>query len=352
MTTDQAADTVYMQRALDLAAGGFGTTRSNPMVGAVIVYNDRIIGEGYHERFGGPHAEINALNQVADADRPFLPQSTMYVTLEPCSHEGKTPPCANRIVKEKIKRVVIGTMDPNPIVAGKGANYLRENGVFVDTSVMESACKALLDKFNANLQGIPYVQLKWAQSKDGKLGIEGKQVWLSNPYSRVLVHRYRSIYDGILIGKYTAMIDNPTMDARFWNHKKPIRIILDTNLEIPKSNRLYNRSAMTWIVNSHINKDENNLHFILADSRNVEGLLKTLFSKGITSLIVEGGAQVLSAFVHSGYWHEAMVIKTPNALGSGISAPIVQGRLLSFADVFGDKIDFIKNGNFRHENQR
>ncbi len=340
---DRSQESIYMQRALDLAVKGFATTHTNPMVGAVIVYNNRIIGEGYHKLYGSHHAEINAINSVNETDKLLLKDSTLYVTLEPCSHIGKTPPCAHRIVAEGIKKVVVGTIDPNPKVAGNGITYLREHGVQVDMSSMENACISLLDKFNANLNGLPYIQLKWAQSKDGFMGVKGQQMWLSNQYSRIKTHQYRANFDAILVGKNTVIIDNPMLDARYYSDKKPIRIVLDTHLEVPQTHRIYDKTAITWIVNERKQETHENLAFIQADTRDLKSLLNTIYDKGVSSLIVEGGAQILHDFIKAGYWHEAMVIKTPKNLNDGITAPIIQGVLQEKYQLSDDEIIIFKN---------
>jgi len=347
---DSSPDLMYMQRALNLAIRGFADTGKNPMVGAVIVYEHRIIGEGYHERYGDKHAEINALESVCQADKHLIQGSTMYVTLEPCSHTGKTPPCANRIVKEGIRRVVVGTSDPNPIVTGKGMGYLRANGLLVEISELQEACDKLLIKFKANLDGIPYIQLKWAQSRNGYIGISGKNIWLSNGFTRILTHRDRNMFDGILIGKGTAMTDNPVLDDRYFDFGKPVRILMDSNLELPSSYRLFDGSAPTWIINKIKNDDSGNPRYIQFDSCNLKGMLQLLYRSGITSLIIEGGAKVLQSFAEAGMWHVAMVIRTKKKLEDGLKAPLIQGVMKDRFQLAEDEVLIIENERFTNEN--
>lgn len=339
-------DEAFMQRALDLAIRGFATTQINPMVGAVIVFNDRIIGEGFHEKYGEPHAEINALSSVSDVDKPLLPYSTMYVTLEPCSHTGKTPPCALRIVNERIHKVVVGTIDPNPKVAGSGIDYLKKNGVEVVMSTMKASCEAMLRKFKVNLSGLPYIQLKWAQSKDGFMGIDGKQIWLSNAYVRMMTHKYRSRFDGVLIGKNTALMDNPILDARFYSDKKPIRILLDRFQAVPETHHLYDGNVKTWIVNLQVDKMVDNICHIKMDTSDLSLIMKRLFNLGLTSVIIEGGSKVLISFIEAGLWHEAFVINTNKILNEGISAPQVAGKLESSYSLGDNEIFLFHNTNF------
>ncbi len=339
-------DEVFMQRALDLAIRGFAKTGKNPMVGAVIVHRNRVIGEGYHEIYGSPHAEINAINSVQDEDKLLLSESTLYVTLEPCSHFGKTPPCAHRIVAERIPKVVIGVVDPNPKVAGNGIRYLIDNGINVVMSSLRESSESLIRKFKVNLLGVPFIQLKWAQSKDGFMGIKDRQVWLSNGYARLLTHRYRSLYDGILVGKHTALTDNPILDARYDSDKRPIRILLDSHLEVPISHHLYNGSATTWIINHVEDKVTDKVRFIKADTKDLSSLMNNLFDLGLTSVIVEGGAQVLSSFIESNLWHEAFIIKTNKILEAGISAPLVEGRVEKVFHLADNDVLIIRNTNF------
>lgn len=342
-TYDQSQDQIFMQRAIDLAVQGFASTGTNPMVGAVLVYNNRIIGEGFHARYGGNHAEIEALESVCSEDKTLIPLSTLYVTLEPCSHIGKTPPCASKIVSEGIRSVVVGCQDPNPKVAGKGLAYLKMHDVKIEKSSLASECATLLRKFRMNLAGLPYVQLKWAQSQDGFIGISGQNIWMSNTYTRILTHQHRSQYDAILIGKNTALVDNPVLDARYYSDRKPVRILLDRNLEVPKSYHLYDNNTITLVFNSRLDHEEGRIKYIRVDTYDIEVLLRQIFKFGVTSLIVEGGAQVLHSFIKSGFWNESLVIKTSARLVQGIPAPVVQGVLKDRISIMNDELLCIAN---------
>lgn len=336
---------VYMQRCIDLARLGFKGVKSNPMVGALLVSGDKIIGEGYHEYFGGPHAEVNAFNAVIDKDKHLISGCTLYVTLEPCSHMGKTPPCAHRIVREKVAKVIIGCIDPNPIVAGRGITYLEDHGISVTTAVLESQCENLISKFKANLLGLPYVHLKWAQSADGFLG-SSHPVWLSNAFSGVLTHTYRSHYDAILVGKNTILTDDPQLTTRNVKGENPLRVILDTNNCLPSSVTVLSDQHPTLVINEVKNEDIGAVSYHkVHNTKDMESILRLLFAKGITSIIVEGGAQVLHAFINSGLWNEAMVIKTEKVLGNGVKAPIVSGNLIKKYSLMDDEVIIMSNLN-------
>ncbi len=337
-------DTYYMSRCIFLAKKGIRQTASNPMVGAVLVCNGVIIGEGYHQKFGSPHAEVNAINAVADENKHLIPKSTLYVNLEPCSHSGKTPPCAHRIVTEKIPRVVIGCKDPNPLVAGKGINYLIANNVAVDGPIMEKEAQDLIRKFVTNLKGLPYIILKWAQSEDLYLSAKDHQVWLSNKYTQILTHKWRSEIDGIMVGRNTVQIDDPSLDVRQYYGPNPMRILMDTNLKTDPSKKLLSDGKPTIVINSKIEQNDGQTHYIkVDDTSDLNNILKILFGLGITSLLVEGGASLLQSFINQGLWHEARVIRTKTKLGDGIKAPALQGNLLEKMQVADDEILFISN---------
>ncbi|KXK39930.1 MAG: bifunctional diaminohydroxyphosphoribosylaminopyrimidine deaminase/5-amino-6-(5-phosphoribosylamino)uracil reductase RibD [Saprospiraceae bacterium] len=334
---------IFMQRCIDLAKRGFGTTRTNPMVGAMLVYEGTIIGEGYHQFYGLQHAEINAIESVKDSDKSLIKDSTLYVTLEPCSHFGKTPPCAHRIVTENIRQVVIGSVDPNPKVAGNGIKYLQHHGVSIIQSVLSEDCDALLDKFKANLSGLPYIMLKWAQSVDGLMAVAGKQVWLSNSLTRMLTHRQRSEYDAILIGKNTAIVDDPILDARYFNGAHPIRVVLDSMLSIPHEKKIFSDGHSTVVVNTLKQGKEGHITYLNIGKEDIKEMMKMIFNLGISSIIVEGGAEVLNSFVNAGLWHQAVVIRTRQDLGTGLKAPNVSGKLLANMQLKDDEIMYIKN---------
>jgi diaminohydroxyphosphoribosylaminopyrimidine deaminase/5-amino-6-(5-phosphoribosylamino)uracil reductase len=302
-------DERWMQRALDLAVRGLGKVSPNPMVGAVLVYNNGWIGEGWHEQFGGPHAEIMALENLSPAARSYLPQSTLYVTLEPCSHYGKTPPCSLRIIQEKVKRVVIGTLDPNPLVAGSGMQLLENAGIEVTTGVLSKQADALIRTFR---QGIlyrrPYVLLKWAQSKEGYLGVTDHQVKLSQAATDRLVHQWRSHADGILIGSGTAIADQPRLSNRYWWGKQPRKFILDRRCRLDPS--------AEWLQGTTL---------FQGDVPSLPSLLERLYEEGIGVLLVEGGASLHQSFLEAGLWDELKVIQTSVSLNTGVKAPEVPG---------------------------
>lgn len=293
----------YMRRALELARHGLGNTSPNPMVGAVIVDNSgRIIGEGYHRRCGEGHAEVNAIASVADADRGALRDATMYVTLEPCSHYGKTPPCAKLIIDTGIPRVVVGAGDPFKEVAGRGIRMMREAGIEVAEGIMAAESRALNRRFmTAHEQQRPFVTLKWARSADGFMDsdrADGLPAKFSTPLTAMLVHRLRSLHDAILVGSGTALADNPRLDCRLWPGRSPRPVVIDRRGRLDE--------ASLWMSNP----------IILTDSDDLESNLKTLYSKGITSVLVEGGAELLQSFINSGLWDAARIETAPFTLGS------------------------------------
>lgn len=279
-----------MWRALQLARNGEGRVSPNPMVGAVIVHDGRIIGEGFHSFFGGPHAEVNAINSVDEKDKCLLSASTIYVTLEPCAHHGKTPPCASLIVSKKIPRVVIGSPDPNPLVAGKGIKILREAGVEVVTDVLRKECDCLNRKFlYAQTSSLPWISLKWAQSADQFIAgfdNEGKliPVKFSSPLTSVWMHRYRSLFDAILIGANTEKIDSPALNVRFWGGDSPRKFV------------------------AHRNKP-------------LDLLLKEMRNEGISSLLVEGGASLLSSMIEARLFNEIRIETSFKKIYNGLKAP-------------------------------
>lgn len=320
-----------MQRCLALAAKGIGYVAPNPLVGCVIVYEGRIIGEGYHQQYGGPHAEVNAINSVTDES--LLQHATLYVNLEPCSHYGKTPPCANLIVAKKIPRVVIGSYDPNPLVAGKGIELLRENGVEVVTEVLKDECDFLNRRFlTFHTQKRPYIILKWAQSTDGFIApLDNKPYWLTNDASKKLVHQWRAEEPGIMVGLNTVLADDPQLTVRLVNGKNPVRITFDRDMTLtPLEWRILDMKTQTYVFNA---KDTVATSYIAYFKIDFDGdliaqVLTKLHEENIQSLIVEGGAKLLTSFISSGYWDEARIFYTPVQLGNGLKAPTLQGKLL------------------------
>ena len=340
-------DELFMQRCIALAYNGLRYTKSNPMVGAVIVHNGRIIGEGYHQKYGAAHAEVNAIESINPLDKAFLTQSTIYVTLEPCCHTGKTPPCVHRILQEKIPRVVIGCKDPNPVVGGKSIEILKQNGVEVVENILADLCEELITKFKANLQGIPYIILKWAQSQDFYLSKLGKQIKLSNDTVDVLVHQWRSEAEGILVGRNTAIIDNPSLTTRHVSGESPIRILMDSKLSVDQSLNLISDPKPTIIINKVQEKSIENKHYIqVEDTHDLLHVLKIIYSQGITSLLVEGGGEILKSFINSGLWHEARIITSTKKLQDGVPAPMLQGQLMNKMIIQDNEIIIVHNKYF------
>ena len=302
----------YMWRCIQLAKCGAVGAPPNPMVGAVIVYKDKIIGEGYHRRCGGPHAEVNAIRSVRNES--LLKESTIYVSLEPCSHYGKTPPCADLIIEKKIPRVVVGCMDPFAKVNGQGIRKLRDAGIEVVVGVLEKECLELNKRFiTFHQQHRPFVTLKWAQSEDGFIDAERKQgdepVKFSSHFTQTLVHQMRAMNQAIMVGTKTVLMDNPTLTTRLWEGPNPLRVTIDRNGVLPDSVHLKDGKVPTVIYNT------GDLRQILAD----------LYKRGVQSLMVEGGAQLLQHFMDEGLWDEARVEVDPFCLGGGVSAPNVRG---------------------------
>lgn len=313
-----------MKRCFVLAQKGGRDTLSNPNVGCVIVHKNRIIGEGYHKFYGGPHAEIEALNSVSSDDIKLLPQATLYVSLEPCSHFGKTPPCVHKIVASQIPEVVIGCLDPNPVVAGNGVKYLQAHGVKVRFSNTDEA-KYIIRKFTINLQRKPYITLKWAQSADGFIGRQDQKVWLSAPQTSILTHYWRSQSDAIAIGKNTFLTDRPQLTDRYHQIDfQPRRILFDTNLSCIKE--LTESTESSYIIlNEKLDSVRGPHKCIKVDMKNLQKIMTILFQLGITSIIIEGGALLLNSFIKQNIWHEAIIIKTAKDLSNGIKAPLLSG---------------------------
>ena len=322
MTEPKSIDEKYMRRALQLAQQGGGHASPNPMVGAVVVHNGKIIGEGFHRCCGQAHAEVNAIASVRDES--LLRESTIYVTLEPCSHYGKTPPCAKLLIDKGIKHIVVGTLDPFEKVSGRGVAMLREVGCEVMVGVLEDECRELNKRFfTAHTTGIPWVQLKWAQSADGYLANEDGTVRFSTPLTLSLVHRERSMVDAIVVGAGTVKIDNPSLTTRHWSGNSPLRVVLDRNLSIPSDCNLLNDGGKTLIYNEKKEEIEGKVEWAKLDTTEPETWLRNLYSRGITSVMIEGGANVLEQLLNAGLWNEIRIEMAPIALGGGIKAPQV-----------------------------
>lgn len=328
-TPDTAPAEQYMKRCLQLAQFGGSYVAPNPMVGAVIVHNNKIIGEGYHQRYGEAHAEPNAINSVKNSE--LLAESTLYVNLEPCSHYGKTPPCANLIIESKIPRVVIGTLDPNPKVSGRGIELMRKAGIEVITGVLEKDCRELNKRFFIfQEKKRPYILLKWAQTTDGFIDLIRKDklqepLEISNNITRQLTHKMRSENQSILVGTTTVLLDNPSLTVRHWTGKSPIRIALDRKGRIPFDYHLFDGNIPTLILTEKSNENGHNLEFIQIDfnHRIIEHILNVLYEKNIHSVLVEGGSQMLKSFIECGCWDEANIEISPVLISDGIKAPVL-----------------------------
>lgn len=334
-----------MARAILLAKKGKGNVSPNPMVGCVIVHNNKIIGEGFTSPYGGPHAEVNAVQSVNDQD--LLKASTMYVTLEPCAHFGKTPPCADLIIDKKIPKVVVATSDPFIEVDGKGIEKLRNEGVNVNLGVLEE--QALFQNrrfFTFHKKKRPYVILKWAQTSDEFIARpNGDSKWISNSSSRQLVHQWRSEEDAILVGKNTALNDNPSLTVRDWTGKNPTRILLDSELEVGITRALFDSAAETIIFNRIKESIEGSIHYIKVESMDIPKILSHLHELKIQSLIAEGGTQVLNSFIQNNCWDEARVFKSPTSFEDGIKAPKLVGELSQTEQVDSDILNYFMNKN-------
>ena len=320
-----------MRRCIELAKNGLGTTYPNPLVGSVIVYNNKIIGEGWHKKSGEPHAEVNAVNSVKD--KSLLKKSTIYVSLEPCSHFGKTPPCCDLIIENEIPNVVIGTVDPNIKVAGNGIKKLIDAGKNVIVGVLEAECMELNKRFFIfHLKKRPFVILKWAESQDGfiapmkNIRKEQKPVWITNEFSRQLVHKWRSEEQAILVGTNTVIDDNPKLDVRDWEGNSPIRIILDQNNRIPKDKHIFDNKVKTIIFSNlaNANTEENTTFEVIDFEQNLaQQILKVLYKHKIQSVIIEGGLQTLQTFINENLWDEARIFIGNSCFGNGTKAPII-----------------------------
>ena len=322
-----------MRRCLELAKNGLGTTYPNPMVGSVIVYDGKIIGEGWHKKSGEAHAEVNAVNAVKD--KSLLKNATIYVSLEPCSHYGKTPPCCDLIIGNEIPNVVIGTVDPNIKVAGNGIKKLIEAGKNVIVGVLEAECVELNKRFfTFHNKKRPYVILKWAESKDGFIApirktqndqIKRKPVWITNEFSRQLVHKWRSEEQAILVGTQTAVDDNPKLDVRDWTGNNPIRIVLDQNNRISKASHLFDNQVKTIIFSKLSASSKENCNFEGIDfGQNIaKQILNILYKHQIQSVIIEGGSQTLQTFIDENIWDEARVFIGNPSFETGIKAPVL-----------------------------
>ncbi len=353
-------DEQYMQRCIELARKSAGSVAPNPMVGAVLLYNGRIIGEGWHQQYGEAHAEVNCIRQAIEKGHSdLISQSTIYVSLEPCAHFGKTPPCSDLIIKHKIPKVVIGCRDPFKEVDGKGIEKLKAAGVQVIVDVLKDKCIDLNKRFfTYHLQQRPYIILKWAQTKNGMiapLNSPGKgtsdsthqRLLISNEFSNRLVHQWRSEEASILVGTNTALLDDPQLTNRYWPGKQPVRLVLDKQLRLPGRLKLFNDNSRTVVFNSIKNSEEGHVQYyqLPADADTVPALLNALYQLNINSVIVEGGAQLLQSFIAAGLWDEARIITNEQlTVDNGLAAPQLINALQTEQQMMGtDRIVFYNN---------
>ena len=318
---------IFMQRCVDLAYLGQGNVSPNPMVGCVIVKNGLIIGEGYHSEYSGKHAEIKAIESVIDQKE--IENSTVYISLEPCVHHGKTPPCVHELINRKIKTAVIGSRDSNPIVGGKGIESLKRVGIEVIENILEEECRKLNKRFfTFHEKRRPYVILKWAQTSDGyldknrEIGEKGVN-WISSPESKVLVHKWRSEEQSILVGRNTILNDNPSLTVREISGKNPTRIVIDSQLQLSKDVNIFSKDAPTLVFNRLKNDKIDGVEWIKISETSTKHILDELFKRNIQSVLVEGGSRTLQYFIIDNVWDEARVIVGDVKFGDGIKAPVM-----------------------------
>ena len=328
---------IYIRRCIEIANNGLGSTRPNPMVGSIIVHNNKIIGEGYTSSYGNNHAEVNAIKSVINKD--LLKEATLYVTLEPCSHFGKTPPCSDLIIKHQIPQVVIGCIDDNQKVAGKGIKNLKDSGCKVIVGVLENECKNHHKRFfTFHNKKRPYIILKWAETFDGFIAPETKKeqkpVWISNEYSRQLTHKWRAEEQAILVGTNTVIQDNPSLTTRDWVEQNPIRVVIDRENKLSKAYRIFNKKSETITIT------KNDIDFSEHVSKQICDLL---YSKNINSVIIEGGRKTLQTFIDENLWDEARLFKGSTCFESGIESPVIIGKLISEEKISTDTLKIYKN---------
>ena len=315
-----------MHRCIELAQKGAGYVAPNPMVGAVLVHEERIIGEGYHRQYGQAHAEVNCINSVEIDDQDKISQAVLYVSLEPCAHFGKTPPCADLIIANKIPEVVIGSRDPFKEVAGKGIEKLKTAGIAVTSGILEKDCQVLNKRFfTFHTKHRPYIILKWAQTADKKIaGDKASRIYISNEQTNRLVHRWRSEEASILVGTNTALSDDPELTTRYWNGPSPMRLVVDMDLSLPSSLKIFNAKQRTIIFNTIKHEDNDHLSYyqVTDEVSLVHQIVNALYQMKIQSVMVEGGARLLQSFINDNMWDEARIITNMQlAIGNGLAAP-------------------------------
>lgn len=345
-------DELYMQRCLELAIMAIGNVSPNPMVGCVIVHENLIIGEGYHQKYGEAHAEVSAIHDVfvnyGDLATSLLKNATAYVNLEPCAHFGKTPPCADLFVKYQLKKVIIGNIDPFEGVSGKGIAKLKAAGIETKVGVLAEQCSYLNRRFFTRIQQQrPFIILKWAQTANGFFApTNHSQKWISGSMAKQLNHQWRSEEDAILIGKNTALIDNPALTNRLATGKNPIRIVIDKNLEVPATHHIYNKVTKTIIFNEIKTDVINNIHFVQMEDMKfylAQKIAYQLYLMDIQSIIIEGGQQILSQFITAGLWDEARIFTSTNKWDDGILSPLIKGDTMQNLTIGDDLLTILSN---------
>jgi len=337
-----------MHRCLQLAKLGAGNVAPNPMVGAVLVYKDRIIGEGYHQQYGQPHAEVNCINSVKDEDRTLIAKSILYVSLEPCAHHGKTPPCADLIIANKIPDVIVACRDTYIEVDGKGIEKLKAAGVNVMVGVLEKEALELNKRFfTFHEKCRPYIILKWAQSKEGNIAdADRSRVLISNEQTNILVHKWRSEEAAILVGTNTALYDDPSLTTRLWTGNNPVRMVIDSDLKLPATLHLFDNTVPTIVFNKHKNEVDGLItYYKLRTDKNINlQILNALYELKLQSVIVEGGTRLLQSFIDNDYWDEVRIItNTDLSIVDGLSAPLFESdQLIKEETILNDRISYYK----------
>jgi diaminohydroxyphosphoribosylaminopyrimidine deaminase/5-amino-6-(5-phosphoribosylamino)uracil reductase len=333
-----------MRRCIELATLGAGNVAPNPMVGAVLVHNGQIIGEGYHKAYGGPHAEVNCIASVTEKNKHLIPDASIYVSLEPCAHYGKTPPCADLIIREKIKKVYVGTRDPFVEVNGKGIEKLSAAGIEVTSGILETECKDLNKRFfTFHTKHRPYIILKWAQTADHKIGNAGNnRLIITNEFTDRIVHRWRSEEAGIMAGTNTVMLDDPQLTNRLWHGHSPVRVIVDMDLRLPSSLHVFDGSVKTIVFNALKHEENDNLFFyqVTRDVNLVHQVVNGLYQMRILSVMIEGGARLIQSFIDEGMWDEARVITNSKLISKepALASPILTDSRLVDEEMISDDL--------------
>lgn len=335
-------DQLMMKRCIELASNGLGMTYPNPVVGCVIVRNGQIISDGWHQKAGEVHAEVNAVNKIRDKE--ILKDCEIYVSLEPCSHFGKTPPCSDMIVRYGFKKVIVGISDPNSKVNGQGIKRIRDAGIEVKVGVLENECAELNKRFFCYHQNKrPYIVLKWAQTADGFMAAENPiQKWITNPYSKQLVHLWRSQEQSVLVGYKTAKVDNPQLNLRLWSGNQPVRVVIDRDLSLDQKLHLFDGSQKTIIFSEKENSSRPDVVQLKFDENLEESILNELYKSGLQSVIIEGGRKTLDGFINNDLWDEARVFSTAESWASGIKAPWVDGKLIGQKLIGSDRLKIFR----------